>query len=79
MDENFNLKPLKKTYFKDAMDHFREECDTEKIAFLYVSDDMEWGQKQLKSVQKKHQDLFFVGKHFSNGKLSTCFKTQFFI
>ena len=62
--EKFNKKPLKKSYFKAAMDHFREECDTEKIAFLYVSDDMEWGRQELKGIQKKHKDLFFVGKYF---------------
>ena len=55
----FNKKPLKKSYFREAMNHFREECDTEKIAFLFVSDDMEWGRKNLKN---KHKDLFFVGK-----------------
>lgn len=66
MKTRFNKNPLKKSYFKHAMEHFREECDTEKIAFLYVSDDMEWGKTNLKSVQKKYQDLFFVGKDFVN-------------
>ena len=58
----FGKKPLKKSYFKHAMEHFRDECETEKIAFLYVSDDMEWGKQELAKVQKKHQDIFFVGK-----------------
>ena len=43
------------------MNHFREECDTEKIAFLFVSDDMEWGKTELQKLQKKHKDIFFEG------------------
>ena len=35
---------------------FRE--DYENIAFLFISDDMEWGRKNIKD---KHNDLFFVG------------------
>ena len=61
MKTKFNKKPLKKSYFKEAMKHFREECETEKIAFLYVSDDMDWGKTELAKVQKKHKDIFFVG------------------
>ena len=45
------------------MNHFREECETKHIAFLYVSDDMEWGRTQLKNIAKKHKDLHFVGKY----------------
>ena len=60
--QNFNKKPLKKSYFKDAMEHFREESTTKAIAFLYISDDMEWGRTHLKSVKKKYNDLFFIGK-----------------
>ena len=29
------------------------------MAFLYVSDDMDWGRKNIKS--KGHKDVFFVG------------------
>ena len=52
----FNEKPLKKSYFYDAMDHFREEFDN-LVAFLYISDDMAWGRKNIKN---KHKDLFFA-------------------
>ena len=40
---------------------FREDLEDEDtaLAFLYVSDDMEWGRKNLKN--KGHKDLFFVG------------------
>ena len=44
------------------MNYFREERETEKIAFLYVSDDMEWGKTELKKLQKKHKDIYFEGK-----------------
>ena len=53
----FNEKPPKKSFFYAAMEHFREEYDP--VAFLYVSDDPDWGKKNLKN---KHKDLFFVGK-----------------
>ena len=62
MMSKFNKKPLKKSYFKEAMNYFREERETEKIAFLYVSDDMEWGKTELKKLQKKHKDIYFEGK-----------------
>ncbi len=39
----------------------REDLEDEDtaLAFLYVSDDMEWGRKNIKS--KGHKDIFFVG------------------
>lgn len=49
--------PLKASYFYDAMDKFREDYDN--VAFLFVSDDMPWGKKNIKD---KNNDLFFVGK-----------------
>ena len=39
------------------MNVFREEF--ENVAFMYVSDDMEWGRKNLKN--DNNGDLFFVG------------------
>ena len=41
---------------------FREDLEDEDtaLAFLYVSDDMEWGRKNIKT--KGHKDLFFVGE-----------------
>ena len=65
MMSKFNKKPLKKSYFKEAMNYFRQECETDKIAFLYVSDDMDWGKSELHKVQKKHKDIFFEGKKTS--------------
>jgi hypothetical protein len=54
------MKPLKKGYFKHAMKHFREENENPKIAFLYISDDMEWGKNQFQG-KKKYKNVFFVG------------------
>ena len=39
------------------MEDMRESYDN--VAFLYVSDDMKWGRKNLKD---KENDLYFVGK-----------------
>ena len=60
----FGMKAKKKSYFHSAMDYFREdlEDDGTALAFLYVSDDMDWGRKNIK--HKGHKDLFFVGMHF---------------
>ena len=52
----FKDKPFKKSHFYDAMEHFREEYDP--VVFIYISDDMAWGRKNLKN---KHKDLFFIG------------------
>ena len=60
--QEFNEKPLKKSYFYAAMEYFREEFNP--VAFLYVSDDAKWGKKNIKN---KHNDLFFVGKGEGNG------------
>ena len=59
--QQFKEKPLKKSYFIDAMEHFREEYDNQ-VAFLYISDDMAWGRKQLKNIK----DIFFVSSGDSN-------------
>ena len=52
-----NKKPLKKGYWYDAMEDMRESYDN--VAFLYVSDDMAWGRKNIKD---KENDLYFVGQ-----------------
>jgi hypothetical protein len=49
-------KPLPKSYFYDAMEDMRESYDN--VAFLYVSDVMKWGRKNLKD---KENDMYFVG------------------
>ena len=53
--EKYGLKPFKKSFFRDAMDYFREEFDN--VVFLWISDDMDWGRKHF----KKYKDIFFVG------------------
>ena len=50
-------EPLREDFFEDAMEYFREEYDN--VAFMYVSDDMEWGKENVKSEKG---DLFFVGE-----------------
>ncbi|XP_059089721.1 galactoside alpha-(1,2)-fucosyltransferase 1-like [Tigriopus californicus] len=52
----FKKKPLKPSYFHDAMDIFRDEYD--HPAFIFVSDDMEWARAKIKN---KLGDVFFVG------------------
>jgi hypothetical protein len=52
--------PYTKSYFRDAMDYFRGEY--EDTVFFYVSDDMDWGRKNLKKKKKREKDLYFVGR-----------------
>ena len=52
------MKPLKKSYFKDAMEYFKEEH--ENVAFLWVSDDMNWAKTNF-GGKKRYEDVYFVG------------------
>lgn len=55
------MKPLRKSYFHDAMDHFREEYN--HVAFLWVSDDMDWAKTNIKD---RHRDLHFLGMRLTS-------------
>ncbi len=57
---NMFEEPLRADYFEDAMEYFREEYgdDGDPVAFLYVSNDMEWGRE---NVGNPNGDVFFVG------------------
>ncbi len=59
----WHQEELDADYFLDAMDYFREEYDEDGeggVAFLYVSDDMDWGRRELGGGE--HDDVFFVGE-----------------
>ena len=64
-ESELDLKPLKRSYFRDAMDYFREEYG--QVVFLWVSDDMEWAKKNIKN---KDRDIYFVGKRKINIRIS---------
>lgn len=53
--KRLGLENLYEDYFQDAMEYFREEYDNP--IFVYVSDDMKWGRRNLKT----EKDIFFVG------------------
>lgn len=57
--KRLGLDPLYEDYFEDAMEYYREEYD--HPAFLYVSDEMEWGAVNLKELAERDGDIFFVG------------------
>lgn len=57
-DKFGSRNPFKKRYFYDAMDYFRDEHDGNTV-FFYVSDDMDWGRK---NIRNKNKDLYFVGE-----------------
>ena len=50
--------------FYDGMEEMRESYG-DNVAFLYISDDMKWGRKNLKD---KENDLYFVGMGNTNGE-----------
>ena len=64
-ESELDLKPLKRSYFRDAMDYFREEYG--QVVFLWVSDDMEWAEKNIKN---KDRDIYFVGKRKNSIRMS---------
>ncbi len=57
--KRLGLDNLYEDYFEDAMEYYREDHD--HPVFLYVSDDMEWGNQNLKSMADGTGDIFFVG------------------
>lgn len=73
MEGMFGIRrnPFDKSYFRAAMEYFREELDDDdsKTAFLYVSDDMDWGRK---NVRNRHKDLFFAGRKTYTGTFNVC-------
>ena len=54
-EKMFRQKPLGPEYFKEKMNEFR--ADYNNIAFLFVSDDMEWGRENL----DEEENIFFAG------------------
>ncbi|CAB4055211.1 unnamed protein product [Lepeophtheirus salmonis] len=64
MKVNFDIDPLPLSYFKDAMEYFREDLEGEaRPVFIYVSDDMDWGRERLGN----EKDIHFVGKGTKDG------------
>ena len=57
------LKPLKASYYLEAMELYRQYYKDKKFAFMIISDDIEWCKKHLK---KKAKDVFYA----SNPKMS---------
>ena len=55
------LTNLYQDYFVDATDYFVEEYsedpDKKDVVFVYVSDDMKWGRRNLKNIN----NMFFLG------------------
>ena len=55
------LKTLEPGYFIEAMEMYREKY--KRVVFIYVSDDMNWGEEKLKNTIKKKgflSDRFFA-------------------
>lgn len=52
---DFGYEPITAEFYIKAMDFYRQNY--KNVAFLFVSDDMDWGRRNLGG----HKDLFFVG------------------
>ena len=61
--QKLDLKPISPSYYLDAMDIFRQKFPKKKynLAFVYVSDDMEWGRQSIGS-KKGGKGIFFIGE-----------------
>ncbi len=55
--KTLGLDNLYEDYFADAMEYFKEEYGEDSVVFVYVSDDMKWGRRNLKEAK----NLFFLG------------------
>lgn len=71
-EQRRGIPALNVNYFIESMDMFRQWAKKQNkvksqgkidLAFVFVSDDMDWGREKLK-VRNKERDLYFVG----NGK-----------
>ena len=61
--ERLNLRPLAPSYYLDAMEIFKQKFPKKKynLAFVYVSDEMEWGRQTIGS-KKGGKGIFFIGE-----------------
>ena len=61
--------PLQSSYFLDAIELFREKFPSKKynLAFIYVSDDLEWGRINI-GAKKGGKNVFFIGEEEGVGK-----------
>ena len=61
--KKLNLVPLKPSYFLEAIELFKQKFSKKKfnLAFIYVSDDLEWGKQNL-GTKKGGKDIFFVSE-----------------
>ncbi len=61
--ERYKRALLTPAYYLDAMHLFRDEFGTGRVAFVFVSDDMEWGRQKLMMRNKevrKRLSLFVI-------------------
>ena len=57
------VTPLQSSYFLDAIDLFWQKFPSKKynLAFIYVSDDLEWGRANI-GAKKGGKNVFFIGE-----------------
>merc|ERR1719245_2181104 len=59
------LKPLSEDFYKWAIEKKRKEFG-DRVAFIFVSDDMDWGRSKLSDDAAAAKDIYFVGKGETN-------------
>ena len=57
------MTPLESSYFLDAIDLFCQKFPSKKynLAFIYVSDDLEWGRINI-GAKQGGKNVFFIGE-----------------
>ena len=58
--ERYKRALLTPAYYLDAMHLFRDEFGAGRVAFVFVSDDMEWGRQKLMMRNKEVGSLFGI-------------------
>ena len=58
------LKPVKSSYYLDAIDLFRSKFPSKKynLAFVYVSDDLAWGKATIGAKKGGAKHVYFIGE-----------------
>ncbi len=60
LEREKGMRPLRPSYFLEAMDLFREQFGRDAVVFAFVSDDPDWGRRNL-APRVKQGDLHFAG------------------
>ncbi len=62
--ERLNVIPVDPAYYLDAIELYRKRFSKKKfnLAFIYVSDDLNWGRKRIGATKGGSKNVFFISE-----------------